>query len=136
MGISKASQLYVGFYLETSQFPKPIKEGSNAGRRLLLGPFAGKPACQFIRAQQGKGVCADAFVAQKAVVVEDVMAYPGHIGCDGETKSEIVLPIIVDGHAVGVLDLDCLVLGGFSEEDRAGLESIVKIIVDSCDWHV
>lgn len=66
----------------------------------------------------------------------DVKAYPGHIACDGETKSEIVLPIVVDGRAVGVLDLDCLVYGGFSEEDRIGLQSIVKIIVDSCDWHV
>jgi L-methionine (R)-S-oxide reductase len=105
-------------------------------RQLLLGPFSGKPACQFIRAQQGKGVCADAFVTQKTVIVGDVEAYPGHIACDGETRSEIVLPIVVDGHAIGVLDLDCLARGGFSEEDRAGLESIVKIIVDSCDWHI
>ncbi|KAF8494269.1 hypothetical protein JB92DRAFT_2749253, partial [Gautieria morchelliformis] len=68
-------------------------------------------------------------------LVGDVEAYPGHIACDGETKSEMDLPIVVDGNAIGRFDVDCLVRGISSEEDRAG-ESIVKIIVDSCDSHI
>lgn len=135
--LSEASQqIFVGFYLEASRFPNLPSEKSKTVGQLLLGPFAGKPACLFIRAQSGKGVCADAFVSQKTVIVADVEAYPGHIPCDGETRSEIVLPIVHDGHAIGVLDLDCLAHGGFSEDDREGLERIVKIIINSCDWHV
>lgn len=115
-------------------FPLKPEEIKTSERVLLLGPFSGKPACQFIRAQLGKGVCADAFVSRKTVIVEDVNAYPGHIACDGGTKSEIVLPILVNGETIGVLDLDCLAVAGFSDEDQEGLENIVKIITDSCDW--
>lgn len=136
VGVQETSQHCVGFYLEASRFPIFSSEKSKSDGHLLLGPFAGKPACQFIRTQQGKGVCADAFVSQQTVIVEDVEVYPGHIACDGETKSEIVLPIVYNGHAIGVLDLDCLVRGGFSEEDQVGLENIVKIIIESCDWHL
>ncbi|KAF8576596.1 GAF domain-like protein, partial [Ramaria rubella] len=98
----------------------PDEQAVSEGR-LLLGPFSGKPACQFIRAQAGKGVCADSFVSQKSVIVVDVDTYPGHVACDGGTKSEIVLPIVHRGHAIGVLDLDCLAHGAFSDEDQAGL---------------
>ncbi|KIJ55399.1 hypothetical protein M422DRAFT_774442 [Sphaerobolus stellatus SS14] len=125
---------WAGFYLDSSIVPNSASEKAKTKGLLLLGPFSGKPACQFIRAQAGKGVCADAFVSQKTVVVEDVEAYPGHIACDGETKSEIVVPIVLNGRGIGVLDLDCLATGAFSEEDRAGLEEIVKIILESCDW--
>lgn len=117
-------------------FPLSSEEKTKSENVLLLGPFSGKPACQLIRAQSGKGVCADAFVFCKTVIVEDVDAYPGHIACDGETKSEIVLPIVVNNEAIGVLDLDCLAIAGFDEEDRKGLEVIVKIIVDACDWYI
>lgn len=88
---------------------------------------------------RGKGVCADAFVKRQTVLVPDVGAYPGHIACDGETKSELVCPLIArisenETVAVGVLDLDCLVLSGFIEEDRVGLEKIAQTIADACDW--
>jgi len=108
---------------------------------MLLGPFCGKPACQFINITPGKsrGVCADAFLQRKTVIVLDVEQYPGHIACDGDTKSEIVCPLILrpnNSNAVtlGVLDIDCLVEGGFDEEDRKGLEKIVELVVESCDW--
>lgn len=106
----------------------------------MLGPFCGKPACQFINVTEGKarGVCADAFMQQKTVRVENVESYPGHIACDGETKSEIVCPLILRRESgdvpLGVLDLDCLALCGFTEEDQAGLEKIALLIVDACDW--
>ena len=75
---------------------------------------------------------------RETVVVPDVEAYPGHIACDGETKSEIVCPLLLehDGQVtvLGVLDLDCLALNGFEEEDSIGLEKIAKLVVSSSDW--
>ncbi|OBZ70918.1 Free methionine-R-sulfoxide reductase, partial [Grifola frondosa] len=117
-----------------------VEPAPSQSSRLLLGPFCGKPACQLINVAPGKarGVCADAYLQRKTLLVPDVDAYPGHIACDGETKSEIVCPLILrhDGEetAIGVLDLDCLALSGFSEEDRAGLERIALLVVDACDW--
>jgi L-methionine (R)-S-oxide reductase len=131
-------------------FPSPSLTRSAASTpvptdTLLLGPFCGKPACQLIKYAAGKarGVCADAYVQRRTLVVPDVEAYPGHIACDGETKSEIVIPLVVSPNSgshegsswtVGVLDLDCLALGGFDEEDRAGLEKIAQLVVNACDW--
>ena len=109
--------------------------------RLLLGPFCGKPACQLINVSPGKarGVCADAYCHKRTVLVQDVDAYPGHIACDGETKSEIVCPLLLEvaqeeERAIGVLDLDCLALAGFDERDQMGLERIARLVVNACDW--
>jgi L-methionine (R)-S-oxide reductase len=108
--------------------------------RLLLGPFCGKPACQFINVTPGKarGVCAEAFLQRKTLRVPEVELYPGHIACDAETKSEIVCPLILlhgeQEMAVGVMDLDCLAIAGFDEEDQFGLQKIAKLIVEACDW--
>jgi len=127
----------LGFYLSQSIMRKSSPSSDD---NLLLAPFAGKPACQLIRAKAGKGVCADAFVHRKTVLVADVEAYPGHIACDGDTKSEIVLPMVIKGEngaehrVLGVMDLDCLALGAFDEDDKKGLEAIVEMIVRSCDW--
>lgn len=75
---------------------------------------------------------------RKTILVADVEGYPGHIACDGETKSEIVCPLILRRETgdvpLGVLDLDCLALSGFTEMDQAGLEKIASLIVDACDW--
>lgn len=62
---------------------------------LLLGPFQGKPACQLIHF--GRGVCGTAAAKKETVIVDDVMAFPGHIACDAESRSEIVVPILVGG---------------------------------------
>jgi L-methionine (R)-S-oxide reductase len=113
---------------------------SNVSSRLLLGPFCGKPACQFVDTTPGKGrgVCADAFTSRNTIIVSDVNAYPGHIACDGDTKSEIVCPLILRSSGkdmtLGVFDLDCLVQGGFDDDDRTGLEKIAQLVVDACDW--
>ena len=132
-----------GFYIDSAFFPSPrfpaaaLADDTN---RLLLGPFCGKPACQFIQTAPGKarGVCADAYLQRRTLLVPDVDLYPGHIACDGDTKSEIVIPLIhhVDGEtkALGVLDLDCLATGGFDTDDQIGLERIAKLVVDSCNW--
>ena len=104
---------WAGFYLMT--------DGA-----LVLGPFQGKPAC--IRIAVGRGVCGTA-VAQDAVqLVPDVHAFPGHIACDSASRSEIVLPIHKNGAVYGVLDIDSPFEGRFTEEDKAGLETFVKIL--------
>lgn len=137
-----------GFYLESGLFPTPrvsqphpYNNEVNQSRKLLLGPFCGKPACQFINITPGKarGVCADAFIQRRTALVPDVESFPGHIACDGETKSEIVCPLILrrsgeEDAVLGVLDLDCLALGGFDQEDQTGLEKITQLVVKSCDW--
>ncbi|KAM0805603.1 GAF domain-like protein [Usnea florida] len=59
---------------------------------LILGPFHGRPACQSIAI--GRGVCGAAAASKKVVRVEDVREFPGHIACDGESRSEIVVPVL------------------------------------------
>ncbi|KIX92099.1 uncharacterized protein Z520_12183 [Fonsecaea multimorphosa CBS 102226] len=105
-------------------------------RQLILGPFMGKVACQTITL--GKGVCGTAATGDdgtgKSLVVKDVEAFPGHIACDGETKSEIVVPIRSAGKVVGVIDIDCTQLNGFDDQDREGLEKVAALLASSCDW--
>lgn len=144
--VKSADSVSSGFYVDSRLFPLP--RGTTAPdsdavnpKRLLLGPFCGKPACQFINtdAKSARGVCADAFLGRQTLVVPDVNSYPGHIACDGGTKSEIVCPLFIrqeDGSElpVGVLDLDCLAPAAFDEEDKLGLERISKLVVSACDW--
>ncbi|KAJ7594468.1 GAF domain-like protein [Mycena floridula] len=133
---------WCGFYILDQFFPSPRRSPqTEAGKgKLLLGPFNGRPACQYINVNPGKarGVCADAYLQQKTVIVQDVNSYPGHIACDGDTNSEIVIPLLLDTEgatlAIGVLDLDCLSLNSFNDEDRDGLERIAALLVKSCDW--
>ena len=92
-----------GFYIHSSHFPRPPADHAPfRPETLILGPFCGKPACQLINLAptNPRGVCADAFLRKSSILVPDVHAYPGHIACDGETKSELVVPLI--------LQLDCL----------------------------
>ncbi|CAE6497327.1 unnamed protein product [Rhizoctonia solani] len=132
-GTGDSAVNWSGFYLASELFPSSKPDPS--GPKLLLGPFCGRPACQFIRALPGKGVCADAYVNKSTVLVKDVDAHPGHIACDAGTRSEIVSPIFAsDGRVVGVLDLDCLKEGGFEEVDRDGVERIAKLLGEGCDW--
>ena len=93
---------------------------------LVLGPFQGKPAC--IRIPVGRGVCGTAVAEDKIQLVCDVHQFPGHIACDSASNSEIVLPIHVGGQIWGVLDIDSPYIGRFTEEDRVGLEKIVKVL--------
>ena len=94
--------------------------------KLVLGPFQGKPAC--IEIPVGRGVCGTAVARQKTQLVYDVHQFPGHIACDSASNSEIVVPIFKDGTVWGVLDIDSPTVGRFTEEDKAGLEALVKIL--------
>lgn len=92
---------------------------------LILGPFQGKPAC--IRIALGKGVCGSAAKRRESLVVEDVFSFPGHIFCDPASRSEVVIPIVVNEKLVGVLDIDSATPGRFHETDKIGLESLVGV---------
>jgi GAF domain-containing protein len=108
---------WVGFYLMT--------EGE-----LVLGPFQGKVAC--VRIAAGKGVCGTAAAQDTTQLVYDVHRFPGHIACDSNSNSEIVIPLHCAGRVVGVLDIDSPLVGRFDEQDRAGLEKIAHVIEQAC----
>ena len=95
---------------------------------LVLGPFMGRPAC--IRIPLGKGVCGTAAADAATQLVEDVHAFPGHIACDSETNSELVVPVMRGGDVVAVIDLDSPSKARFDEEDKAGIERLAEIISD------
>jgi L-methionine (R)-S-oxide reductase len=94
---------------------------------LVLGPFQGKPAC--VRIPWGRGVCGTAAARRAAIVVRDVDAFPGHIACDAASRSELVVPLLRDGEAVGVFDLDSPRLARFDDGDRVGIERLVAIFL-------
>ncbi|MGN6303465.1 MAG: GAF domain-containing protein [Mesorhizobium sp.] len=99
---------------------------------LVLGPFQGKPAC--VRIKVGRGVCGAAVARRESLVVEDVYAFPDHIFCDGDSRSELVVPLIRDDTVLGVLDLDSPTTGHFDDDDRAGIERIGRIYVAASAW--
>ncbi|MCA1799268.1 MAG: GAF domain-containing protein [Xanthomonadaceae bacterium] len=105
---------WVGVYL--------LKDGE-----LVVGPFQGKPAC--VRIPLGKGVCGTAAAKRETVVVDDVHAFAGHIACDADSRSEIVIPLLRDGALVGVLDVDSPVPARFTAVERAGLERIAQLLM-------
>jgi L-methionine (R)-S-oxide reductase len=98
---------------------------------LVLGPFQGMVAC--VRIALGSGVCGTAAQRRDAVVVPDVHAFPGHIACDANSRSEIVIPLVQHGRLLGMLDLDSPSLDRFDEEDRVGLGAIVDLLLEASD---
>lgn len=104
---------WVGFYL--------LEESS---QEWVLGPFAGKPACTRIAA--GRGVVGSALAQDRTLVVDDVTAFPGHIACDADSRSEIVVPLRAQGRIVGCLDVDSPEPGRFSADDARFLEVICE----------
>ena len=94
--------------------------------KLVLGPFQGKPAC--IEIPVGRGVCGTAVAQDQTQLVADVHQFPGHIACDSASNSEIVVPIHVNSQIWGVLDIDSPHLNRFTDSDREGLETFVRIL--------
>lgn len=111
---------WVGFYV--------VRKGE-----LKLAPFWGKPACTTL--QFGKGVCGTAAETKEVQLVPDVEAFPDHVACDSASQSEIVVPIIVEGNVVGVLDVDSPIKNRFDQEDQIGLERIVESLKKYIDWN-
>ena len=104
---------WVGFYLFD-------------GQKLFLGPFQGKVACTNI--EIGKGVCGTSAVKRETVIVPDVDKFPGHIACDSNSKSEIVIPLLQNSRLLGVLDLDSHDYNSFGKTDKEYLEEICKFL--------
>jgi L-methionine (R)-S-oxide reductase len=105
---------WVGFYLFD-------------GKKLVLGPFQGKPACIYIPLD--RGVCGLAARELKSVIVDDVSQFSDHIACDSETKSELVVPFKDSvGNLLGVFDLDSPKPGRFTEFDQVGAQKIADLI--------
>jgi len=100
------------------------------GDRLVVGPYIGTVGC--LQIEFGRGVCGTAAAKRETVIVEDVNQLPGHIACDPNSKSEIVVPVF-DGNRelIAVLDVDSSELNAFDEEDRSGLERIVSLFQHS-----
>ena len=96
----------------------------NVGGELVLGPFQGRPAC--IRIPFGKGVCGTAAATLAPQRVDDVLAFPGHIACDAASRSELVVPIVVGGTLVAVLDLDSPIPARFDKEDERGCVELAQ----------
>ena len=107
---------WAGFYF--------AKEGE-----LVLGPFQGKPAC--VRIKLGQGVCGAGAAKCVTVIVPNVHEFPGHIACDSASNSEIVVPLMKNSRLIGVLDLDSPRPARFDQEDAAGLETLVRILLSS-----
>lgn len=99
------------------------------GRELVLGPFQGKPAC--VRIPLGKGVCGCAAAQATTLRVDNVQDFDGHIACDPASRSELVVPLVVAGGVVGVLDIDSPTPGRFSGLDQSGIESLCDAFIDS-----
>lgn len=111
--------------LNWAGFYRNVANG-NGERELVLGPFQGRPAC--IRIKFGEGVCGAAAASLQVQRVEDVNAFPGHIACDSASNSELVVPIVRDGHLLAVLDLDSPKVGRFKQEDEDGCVRLAEIL--------
>lgn len=104
---------WVGFYIKK-------------GNRLTLGPFQGLPAC--VEIQMGKGACGSAAQEKRTVILNDVTLVENYIACHDETRSEIVIPIVVQGDVVAVLDIDSTTIHRFTASDQSQLELMASII--------
>jgi L-methionine (R)-S-oxide reductase len=98
----------------------------NVGGELVLGPFQGRPAC--IRIALGRGVCGTAAATGQVQRVDDVHSFPGHIACDSESRSELVVPILRGKDVVAVLDLDSPLAARFTQEDEDGCLALAEIL--------
>ena len=135
-GLAEAKDWYITLLSNASALLfEELKDLNWAGfylmrdNELQLGPFQGKVACTHIAV--GRGVCGTAVAQDQTQLVEDVHAFPGHIACDSQSASEIVITIHQDGKIWGVLDIDSPVKARFTKEDQEGLEGFVRILEES-----
>jgi L-methionine (R)-S-oxide reductase len=98
---------------------------------LVLGPFCGKTAC--IRIKIGKGVTGTSAKTRSTILVDDVHEFPGHIACDANSRSELVIPMIYDDELIGVLDIDSPILKRFTDQDKELIENLLEILIQNSD---
>ena len=102
------------------------------GEKLTVGPFQGKVACSVI--ELGKGVCGESALNLKTMVVDDVLAHNNHIACDANSRSEIVVPIVIKGKLFGVLDVDSPINNRFDDELINFFEAFVDLLTNLIDF--
>ncbi len=99
------------------------------GAELVVGPFQGRPAC--IRIALGKGVCGTAAQTRMTQLVRDVNEFSGHIACDSASRSEIVVPLVLNDELIGVWDVDSPEPARFDEEDRDGMQALCAVYLQA-----
>ena len=103
---------WVGFYF-----------ANHETKTLHLGPYVGAPTDHTV-IPFGKGICGQVAVSNENFVVPDVQAQDNYIACSFTVKSEIVVPLFVDGENIGQIDIDSNVLDPFTEADERFLEFV------------
>ena len=118
-----------------SSFPNTVFAGFYLfdGNELILGPFQGGVSC--VRIPLGKGVCGESAASRQTVIVGDVKTYPNYISCDSSARSEIVVPMVKEGHLLGVLDLDSSLVDDYDDLDQKYLEEFVAILLEKTEWN-
>ncbi|MBU1141250.1 MAG: GAF domain-containing protein [Firmicutes bacterium] len=109
---------WVGFYLYD-------------GIKLTVGPFQGKVACSII--ELGQGVCGEAAAFHMTKVVGNVLTYQNHIACDSNSRSEVVVPLVIKEQLFGVLDVDSPILNRFDSATVLFLEQFVNLLLKTID---
>lgn len=99
------------------------------GHELVVGPFQGQPAC--VRIPLDRGVCGAAATRRQTQRIADVNAFDGHIACDSASRSELVVPLLLDEALIGVFDIDSPITDRFDADDQAGLEAIAAAFLES-----
>ncbi len=101
------------------------------GKVLNVGPFQGKVACSTI--ELGRGVCGEAAIRKVTMVIKDVHKHANHIACDGNSRSEVVVPIFIKNKLYGVLDIDSPIVDRFDQEIVEFFEEFVQLLVKTID---
>lgn len=96
--------------------------------KLILGPFQGLPAC--VEIDLGKGVCGTSYEKKEILNVPDVHDFDGHIACDSNSNSELVIPLFKHGKGIGVMDIDSPVFNRFDSDLQRFFEKLSEIIID------
>lgn len=117
-----AAFFWTGFY---------VVDDSKADE-LVVGPYQGTLGC--LRIAFGRGVCGTAAATRETQIVEDVHAFPGHIACDAASRSELVLPVVVNGRLRAVFDLDSPRPSRFDRLDADGFERALAVLIEGTDW--
>jgi len=97
------------------------------GNELVLGPFIGKPS-PHTRIPVGRGICGAAAAEKATIIVDDVNADSRYLACSTDTRSEIVVPIMLDGKILGEIDIDSDRPAAFGAEDRDLLERVAALL--------